>query len=135
MLPQFDESGWLPPGVHPATLDEIAERFGRDSEIGPRPDGVDSMDARSGQNRWNFANRPECSFVTDTIDPNDVDCVLLVDPRRKRDRSAFAELRAGLPFLDMKLVAEDEFLEYVNIIYRTDRLGVPKGVVEVIEWN
>jgi len=28
MIPPFDERGHLPPGIHPATLDEIAERFG-----------------------------------------------------------------------------------------------------------
>ncbi|MDZ4685866.1 MAG: hypothetical protein SH850_12425 [Planctomycetaceae bacterium] len=33
MIPPFNDSGALPPGVHPATLDEIAARFGRDSEL------------------------------------------------------------------------------------------------------
>jgi len=33
MIPPFDEFGCLPPGVHPATLDEIEARFGRLSEI------------------------------------------------------------------------------------------------------
>ena len=33
MIPRFDESGFLPPGVHPATLDEIEARFARESEL------------------------------------------------------------------------------------------------------
>ena len=33
MIPPFDEHGYLPPGIHPATLDEIAERFGCESEL------------------------------------------------------------------------------------------------------
>lgn len=33
MIPPFDQNGYLPPGVHPATLDEIEDRFGRDSEL------------------------------------------------------------------------------------------------------
>ena len=33
MIPPFDDSGCLPPGVHPATLDEIEARFGRESEL------------------------------------------------------------------------------------------------------
>jgi len=33
MIPPFTESGWLPPGIHPATLEEIAQRFGTSSEI------------------------------------------------------------------------------------------------------
>lgn len=33
MIPPFDEHGYLPPGIHLATLDEIEARFGRESEL------------------------------------------------------------------------------------------------------
>ena len=33
MIPAFDENGNLPPGVYPATFEEIAARFGWQSEI------------------------------------------------------------------------------------------------------
>ena len=33
MIPQFNDDGYLPAGIHPATLDEIAARFGVQSEI------------------------------------------------------------------------------------------------------
>ena len=33
MIPPFDENGYLPPGVHPASLDEIRERFGNEPEL------------------------------------------------------------------------------------------------------
>ena len=33
MIPLFNDSGFLPPGVHPATLAEIDARFGRQSEV------------------------------------------------------------------------------------------------------
>jgi hypothetical protein len=33
MIPPFDDSGCLPPGIHPASLAEIEDRFGRQSEI------------------------------------------------------------------------------------------------------
>ena len=33
MLPDFDENGNLPPGIHRASPSEIEERFGRDSEV------------------------------------------------------------------------------------------------------
>ena len=33
MIPPFDEHGYLPQGVHPATLDEVEYRFGRESEV------------------------------------------------------------------------------------------------------
>lgn len=33
MIPPFDEHGYLPPGIHPATLDEIEARFGLEPEL------------------------------------------------------------------------------------------------------
>jgi hypothetical protein len=33
MIPYLDDDGYLPPGVHPATLDEVEERFGIGSEV------------------------------------------------------------------------------------------------------
>ncbi|GMU83690.1 MAG: hypothetical protein AMXMBFR47_35600 [Planctomycetota bacterium] len=50
----------------------------------------------------------------------------------RRDRSALKQLRAGLPFLELKLVGPEEFDDYVDIIFVTDRMGVPKGMVEVL---
>jgi hypothetical protein len=41
------------------------------------------------------------SFVTDIMEPNDVDCVLLVGPGFPADPIAEAELTAGLPFLEI----------------------------------
>jgi hypothetical protein len=57
------------------------------------------------------------SFVTDIMEPNDVDCVLLFHPGKQRDRKALRELRAGLPFLDLKLVGQADFDEFVNTIF------------------
>ena len=34
MIPPFDSTGYLPPGVHQATLAEIDAHFGRASELG-----------------------------------------------------------------------------------------------------
>ena len=33
MIPPFDEHGYLPPGIHPATLEEVGDRFGCESEV------------------------------------------------------------------------------------------------------
>ena len=41
------------------------------------------------------------SFVTDIMEPNDVDCVLLIGRGFPADAAAEAELNAGLPFLEM----------------------------------
>jgi len=33
VIPELNDVGYLPPGVHSASLDEIAARFGQESEI------------------------------------------------------------------------------------------------------
>ena len=132
MIPPFDDSGWLPPGVHGATLAEIEDRFGRQSEL--RRVQMESV-------RWmvDLARRAGVerivlngSFVTDIMEPNDVDCVLLFRPGGHVDAAALEELRAGLPFLDMALVQPKRFERYVTRLFASDRFGVPKGMVEVL---
>jgi hypothetical protein len=135
MVPPFDESGCLPPGIHPATLDEIDARFGRLSEL--RRVQMESLRwmvdlaARAGAERIILNG----SFVTDIIEPNDVDCVLLVAFRSPRTRAAMIELRKGLPFLDIAIVRDHAFDEYVQSVFAADRIGIPKGMIEVIEWT
>jgi hypothetical protein len=132
MIPPFNDSGFLPAGVHRATLAEVAERFGRSSEL--RRVQMESV-------RWmvDLARRAGAlriilngSFVTDIMEPNDVDCVLLVSRGRPQDIDAFRELRAGLPFVSAAIVrTAARFDEYVLGIFAEDRLGTPKGVIEV----
>jgi hypothetical protein len=66
------------------------------------------------------------------LEPNDVDCVLLLGTSFPRDRGAEAELVAGLPFLELSLVSQDDFDLLVNQFFATDRLSVGKGMVEVV---
>jgi hypothetical protein len=72
------------------------------------------------------------SFVTDIMEPNDVDCVLLIGRGFPKDPAAEAELRSGLPFLDVALVRRKRFETLVNVFFATDRFEAPKGMVEVI---
>ena len=72
------------------------------------------------------------SFVTDAIEPNDVDCVLLIGTDFREDSEIARELREGLPFLDLHIVEEAEFLLLVDEIFATDRDTVPKGLVELM---
>ena len=132
MIPPFDDHGYLPAGVHPATLDEVAARFGSDSEL--RRVQMQSL-------RWlvDLARRAGVlrlvingSFVTDVLDPNDVDCVLLIGSGFPRDRAAEGELVAGLPFLELSLVTQADFDLLVEEFFATDRHSIAKGMVEVI---
>jgi hypothetical protein len=132
MIPPFNETGVLPPGLHPATVSEIDARFGQQSEL--RRVQMESvrwmvdLAVRAGAERIVLNG----SFVTDIIEPNDVDCALLFLPTRPRNVEAVEELRDGLPFLEMKLVEQEEFDEYVNDTFASDRDGAPKGMIEVI---
>lgn len=132
MIPQFNDSGVLPPGVHPATLTEIEARFGLEPEI--RRVQMESvrwmvdLAVRAGAERIVLNG----SFVTDIIEPNDVDCVLLFREGGRKDRKAFQELQAGLPFLDIAVAGPRRFERYVSRLFAADRHEVPKGMVEVL---
>jgi len=132
MIPGFEENGYLPPGIHRATIEEIADRFGRDSLV--RKAQVESLywlidlARRAGVRRLVING----SFVTETLEPNDVDCVLLVELGFPCDARAGEELVQGLPFMEIKLVTQPDFDIFVHNIFATDRYMTPKGTVEVI---
>ena len=132
MIPEFNEIGYLPAGVHPATLDEIAARFGQESEL--RRAQMDSV-------RWLVETARKAgvqrlvingSFVTDVFEPNDADCALLLSDDFPLDPAAAADLGDGLPFIDLHMVEAKDFAMMVERLYATDRDSVPKGVIEVV---
>ncbi len=132
MIPPFDEQGYLPPGIHSATLEELVSRFGCGSEL--RRVQTESL-------RWlvDAARRAGVlrlvingSFVTDVLEPNDIDCVLLIGLGFPRDRAAEAELLAGLPFLELSLVRQEDFDVMVHQFFATDRHSIAKGMVEIV---
>jgi len=132
MIPPFDDFGCLPPGIHGAALAEIEARFGRESEV--RRVQMESvrwmvdLAVRAGVQRIVLNG----SFVTDIVEPNDVDCVLLFLPGGRRNRQALKELRKGLPFLSIAMVDQNDFDQLVNDFFANDRLGLPKGMIEVV---
>ncbi|MBY0523293.1 MAG: hypothetical protein K2R98_07835 [Gemmataceae bacterium] len=131
MIPEFDDNGHLPPGIHPATLDEIEARFGQESEI--RRVEMESvrwlvdLAKRAGATRLVINGR----FVTDALEPNDVDCVLLFEEGQPRDSALEAELAAGLPFLQIEMANQSMFDFFVQSFYASDRQGISKGMIEV----
>jgi hypothetical protein len=133
MIPAFDDEGYLPPGIHLATTQEIIARFGRESEL--RRVQVESLlwlvelARRAGIQRIVVNG----SFVTDKLEPNDVDCVLLVGAGFPRDEAAEAELLSGLPFINMELVDQEAFEQFTKKTFATDRDLVRKGMIEVMQ--
>jgi hypothetical protein len=132
MIPDLDDNGNLPPGIHRASLAEIKDRFGRRSEV--RRVEMQSLywlvdlAKRAGAERL-IVNG---SFVTDAIEPNDVDCVILAGPGFPRDRRAAREMRIGLPFIHLQLVRRRRFDYLVNVAFATDNQSQAKGMIEVI---
>jgi hypothetical protein len=132
MIPDFDDHGYLPTGIHGATLDENSARFGKESEL--RQVQMESL-------AWlvDIARRAGVlriivngSFVADAYEPNDVDCALLIGSDYPADAAADAELQDGLPFIQAELLTQDAFDYYVSSVFGTDRRGVPNGVIEVL---
>ena len=72
------------------------------------------------------------SFVTDVIEPNDADCVLLVGSDYPIDVAAEQELEEGLPFLELQLVDEQGFAYFVERFFATDRDDINKGMIEIV---
>ena len=132
MIPEFNDEGYLPPGIHRASLEEITARFGQEPEL--RQLQMESLrwlvalGRRAGVERMIING----SFVTDKWEPNDIDCVLLMGAGYPLDESADVELWEGLPFMQIAVVGQKEFDLYVEKIYATYRHSVAKGMVEVI---
>jgi hypothetical protein len=131
MIPNFDENGNLPPGIHAATLDEIEDRFCKETEV--RRVQMQSlrwlveMALRAGAQKIVVNG----SFVTDVFEPNDVDCALLLDPSAPKDQGALDELALGPPFIQVYVVEDVGYNYFTTQFYATDRLDRPKGMLEV----
>src|ERR1044071_5108561 len=104
MIPDFLENGYLPPGIHAASLDEVKLRFGQSSEI--RRAQFQSIEwlipicRDAGISRLVLNG----SYVTDISEPNDVDCILLQGPAYNEYTTTAARLEEGLPFLSVQIV-------------------------------
>lgn len=131
MIPALGDDGLLPTGVHDATLDEIEVRFGKQTEV--RRVQMQSLRwladlaRRSGVHRIIING----SFTTDAPEPNDIDCIALIDNDFKVGREMKAEWESGFPFVHLDVVSQAAFDDYVNDIFASDRRGRTKGMIEV----
>lgn len=132
MIPPYNDDGYLPPGIHSANLEETAARFGTGSEL--REVQMESLRWLVDLGRRAGASRivVNGSFVTDKLEPNDVDCVLLIGSDFPHDMAAEGELIAGLPFINLELVDEAGFRQLTERTFATDRNMMAKGMIEVV---
>ena len=142
MIPEFTEQGFLPPGMHHATLAEFKERFvvfqrsDRRFHIFEHLQKLFDQAARSGIVRRIIVAG---SFITAKPEPNDFDCVVVLDPSivgqplrpfeynlvsRQRARRMFGG--DVMPALDNS-TALQEYLEF----FQTTRDGKRIGIVEI----
>lgn len=133
MIPNLNDNGYLPSGVHVATIEEVLERFGSGSEErvaeGQSLQWLIPMCRRAGIARLIIGG----SFVTDRWEPKDVDCVLAPGNSFSAESDAAFALQAGLPYLSIQLAeSEAELSFFINDLYATDRMGRRKGLVEVL---
>src|SRR5438093_320772 len=83
MIPEFTEQGFLPPGIHQATLAEFKERFvvfqrsDRRFRIFEHLQKLFDQAVRSGIVRRIIMAG---SFITAKPEPNDFDCIVVLDP-------------------------------------------------------
>ncbi len=132
LIPALNELGYLPPGVHVATLDEVIARFGVGNE--QRQAQAESLDwllpvcCLAGISRMLING----SFVTARDEPMDVDIALLQGAAYSAMSNSAGEIRQGFPFLDIKVVNEEDYSFFINSIFVRDRSRVSKGVIEVV---
>lgn len=141
MLPDFDDCGNLPRGVHDATWDEIVQRFGWTSGRCELLDGLKAAlePLRQAGCRRVFING---SFVTDKDEPGDIDVAWEpdgVDVDRLLElepvfgdfasRRAAQKAKFGCEFFPSSFTADlvgNTFLEFFQLNKETE---APKGIV------
>jgi hypothetical protein len=139
-IPSFRSDGFLPDGIHLATVTEIRERFGsmtaRRRELMQRVDLWLELARMVGAKRLVLGG----SFVSRKHSPNDVDAVIFVasdfDDRIREFDSAVWELRDCVYYrepAELFLVKTDELWEEWMSHFsqvRDDR-EINRGVVEI----
>jgi hypothetical protein len=133
VLPLFDERGYLPPGIHRCSLDDLLARFGSGSperEVESQ-ELIDFINwARKAGIQRVIVNG---SYVTEKMVPNDVDIVALPGPDYPRGEVPCTEQESRWPFLQILIAAdESDLVQWATQDFGTDRKRNTKGVVEVI---
>lgn len=82
-IPELSTEGWLPPGLHEATLVEVRQRFGRIQRSDVRVHLMRKLEIYAEEVRNSGIGREllvDGSFVTSKDEPGDVDCILVLEP-------------------------------------------------------
>lgn len=137
MIPKFNEDGYLPKGIHKATLNEIKQRFGSSSAKRKELfEGLQSLVQLLRKYKGNIKRfLLNGSYVSSGESPKDLDCILIV--KRDFDFSSpeIDKLRAAKRLFGVHLFTftEEDTSRYRRLIdfFGHDRGQKPKGLVEV----
>ena len=142
MIPNLTEVGLLPAGIHPATLEELTERFAFFDRTDQRLRVFEKLKAMVSEARIAGIVRRiyvAGSFVTDKPEPNDFDCVLVLDRtivgqelRPFQYNLVSRRMSRRLYGGDVVPVLEDSkpLLEYLEF-FQTTREGERMEIVEI----
>ena len=142
-LPKFNPDGDLPPGVHRASLDEVAARFGGGSNDRTRCTRnlthiYELIDRTGHLQRFIVFG----SYVTSKEDPNDIDVILVMDDNfhphdaateiRGLFDHAVAQARYGasLFWIQPSIVLLETVDSFINH-WQVKRDGTRRGIVEI----
>jgi hypothetical protein len=138
MLPKFNEEGYLPMGIHKATLNEIKQRFGSNSS--KRKELFESFQSlvRLLEKHKESIKRflLNGSYVTSKESPEDFDCILVV--KNDFDFNSFEakQLRHSKELFNghILMAMEEDTINYHDAVdfFGHDRDKKAKGMVEVI---
>lgn len=142
MLPEFTEIGLLPEGLHGATLDEFEQRFVYFDVSDRRFRLFDKLQELYHQARNSGIVRRILvggSFVTSKPEPNDFDCIIVLDPSvmehdlRPMEYNLVSRHMARRVFGGDVIPVIEESLFYHRYMrfFQSTRHGEPMGVVEI----
>lgn len=140
MIPAFHAGGNLPPGIHPASWDEIVTRYATNARRREMLDGL--LDALRSLKRAGCRTvYLDGSFVTAKELPDDFDAcweIAGVDPSRLdrelldfSDRRAAQKARYGGELFPAETAAEPAGTTFVDYFQRDRDTGKPKGILAI----
>lgn len=146
-LPEFNTDGYLEPGLYLISLEETLTHFGRGSVERERLGKLLHLIIERARN-YHTIKRVLVwgSFISNKLEPRDLDYSLIVDPRHRRititaeDRRFFVPADARMfygvdkAYLVMEEYPPDIFADFLDFIGH-DRDGRPRGVLEVINQS
>jgi len=137
-IPQLNKYGYLPKGIHKATIQQIKERFGKSSERRKELFGnlfaVVKLVKKVKKTVIHFFL--DGSFVTAKEYPGDIDCIIIIKNGFDIESKESIQLHNAAELFNCHILfaeQDDEKIkkEYIDF-FSYDINEIPKGLLEVI---